>query len=231
MTKLSSGAIVFFTAFAAIPALADITIGVPANSNNCYPFGCSYSGEYQQVYNQGQFAGPVSITGVKFFNTLVDEGATAMNSGNWTISLSSTAADWNTLSSVYANNIGAGNTQVFSGNLAQPWAFGDTLFIQFTTPFTYNPGSGNLLMDVQASGVSSSGSIFFDAQNGNTDMGRAFNFGGNPAFGTGTNAGFGLTTDFVTTSATPEPTLLFPLAAGLGLAGFLKVRRNRRAQG
>ena len=35
---------------------------------------------------------------------------------------------------------------VFSGNLSQPWAFGDTLHINLTTPFAYNPADGNLLM-------------------------------------------------------------------------------------
>jgi hypothetical protein len=120
-------------------ARADIIIGLPADAGtgNCYPFGCAYgnggTAEYQQVYTKSAFAGAITITNLEFFNTQFNSGATAMNSGTWTISLSTTAADWNTLSSTYAANIGANNTMVFSGNLAQPWAFGDTLHINLGT--------------------------------------------------------------------------------------------------
>ncbi len=115
----------------AIPAAANVTVGLPADaeSGNCYPFGCAYSGEYQQVYASNQFSGPITITNLEFFNKQFNSGATAMNSGTWTISLSTTSADWNTLSGIFSSNIGSNNTQVFSGNLSQSWAFGDTLVI------------------------------------------------------------------------------------------------------
>jgi len=87
-----------------------------------------------------------------------------MNSGTWTIFLSTTSATVNTLSATFSvnqitDNIGADNTQVFSGNLAQPWAFGDTLSIVLTTPFPYNPSSGNLLMTVVATGTTVPGGV------------------------------------------------------------------------
>jgi hypothetical protein len=110
----------------AIPVAANVTVGLPADAGigNCFPFGCSYTGGYQQVYTKSQFAGPIKITNLEFFNTKENfGGATAMNAGNWAISLSTTSADWNTLSSTYATNIGSDNTLVFNGNLAQPWAF------------------------------------------------------------------------------------------------------------
>lgn len=77
-------------------ARADVIVGLPADSNagNCFQFGCDYSHsnggspEYQQVYTASQFTGPITITDLEFFNTQIDEGATSMNSGNWTISLS-----------------------------------------------------------------------------------------------------------------------------------------------
>src|SRR5262245_24710447 len=74
----------------AIPAVADVIVGLPAdpNTGNCYPFGCAYLGEYQQVYSHTQFSGPITITGLEFFNTAFNFRASAMNSGNWTISLS-----------------------------------------------------------------------------------------------------------------------------------------------
>lgn len=172
------------------PGPNDPVIGLPADPGygNCFPFGCAYNGYYQQVYTSSQFPPPVpiTITELYFYNTQVNFGATAMNSGNWTIWLSTTSADWNTLSPTFStnqitDNIGADNTQVFSGNLAQPWVFGDngaTLAIVLTTPFTYNPSSGNLLMTVLATGTTAPGGIIYFDSNGeaeaDTIMGRVF---------------------------------------------------------
>jgi hypothetical protein len=215
--------------FSALPAMAGtIVVGQPADAytGNCFPFGCAYSGEYQQVYTHSLFSGPIKITGLEFFNTAYNSGATAMNSGTWDISLSTTSADWNTLSSTYASNIGTGNTLVFSGNLSQPWTFGDTLNIAFSSPFNYNPASGNLLMDVNVSGASApGGNLYFDTNgynyggfNGNTSLGRVY-------YGS-VNSGYGLVTGFTTatsTTATPEPASLLLFASGLAtLGGFLK---------
>jgi hypothetical protein len=84
-------------------------------------------------------------------------------SGTWTIALSTTAVNWNTLSSNFSANIGSNNTTVFTGNLSRPWAFGDTLMINLSTPFTYMPANGNLLIDVNVSGVTTPGGfVYFD---------------------------------------------------------------------
>ena len=71
-----------------------------------------------------------------------------MNTGTWTLSLSTTSKDWNNLSATFASNIGPDNQTVFSGNLAQSWSFPKTMTITLTTPFLYDPSKGNLLMDV-----------------------------------------------------------------------------------
>jgi hypothetical protein len=219
----------------AIPAAANVTIGLPADSDqgNLFPFGSDYNHGYQQVYSSSQFSGPITITNLEFFNTEHDAGATAMPSGNWKISLSTTSADWNTLSSTLASNIGADNTLVFDGNLSQPWTFGKTLSITLSTPFTYNPADGNLLMDVVGSDISTyiPNYIFFDTNgyngggyNGNTFLGRVYY--DIIASDYTVDKGYGLVTEF-STSAVPLPGAVWLLGSGLlGLAGWRRFRQD-----
>jgi len=233
--------------FAALtPAMAGtVIVGTPADAGtgNSFPFGGNYDsfadGQYQQVYTHSLFTGPITITGLEFYNTQKNGGATAMNTGTFTISLSTTAADWNTLSPTAASNIGGDNTLVFSGSLAQTWAFGDTLSIAFSTPFTYTPGAGaNLLLNVVATGTGDAGGVIpFDTNgynngglNGDTIFGRDYHnsvgYGGTPVV----NSGYGLVTGFDTgggTSATPEPATFALLGAGLAGLSLLRKRVRR----
>ena len=213
----------------AIPALADQTIGLPADpgQGNSTPFG-GYSGRYQQVYAGSAFSGIIVITSLQFFNTQSNSNATNVPSGNWTIALSTTSANWNTLSTNFAANVGADNAMVFSGNLSRPWAFGNTLTINLSKPFAYNPQRGNLLMDVNVSGVTTSGPmIFFDttgynggARNGSTVVGHVDS--------DGVFSGYGLVTRFV--SGKPYGGGNIALLTFLGLLAVWAALYTRRAK-
>lgn len=87
------------------PDPTNLIVGAPANNGNCFPFGCAYSNLYQQVYASSQFSGPVTITELDFYNTNFNSGATSMNSGNWTISLSTTSVSPTTITANYAMNL------------------------------------------------------------------------------------------------------------------------------
>ncbi|MGH8162750.1 MAG: alkaline phosphatase family protein, partial [Rhodanobacteraceae bacterium] len=70
------------------------------------------------------------------------------------VNLSTTSRVPDGLSSVFADNVGSDDTQVFSGALATTVTFdGDPthfeVVINFSTPFYYNPAHGNLLLDVR----------------------------------------------------------------------------------
>ena len=53
---------------ASVPVMADVIVGLPPNpgTGNCFPFGCRYGDEYQQVYTASGFSGPITITNLEF---------------------------------------------------------------------------------------------------------------------------------------------------------------------
>jgi hypothetical protein len=210
----------------AVPAVAGtIVIGLPAVSGNGFgdPFGLPYSGLFQKVYNSGQFNGAVTIDSLDFYNTEVGHPPTVLDVGQITVSLSTTATDWNTLSANYASNLGPDNTEVFSGIIDESWSFPDTLTIDFSQPFSYNPADGNLLVTVDVLDSPGSG-VYFDV-NGQFTPNDFMSFAYN---GYGVQDGHGLVTGFGTEAPIPEPSSLVLLGSGLlGVVGELRRRFKR----
>lgn len=107
---------------------------------------------YQQVYNASDFmsiGSPMLITEMVFYPT--GEGVHEADIPNIQISFSTTSAGADSLSPMFANNVGGDDTMVWSGRLyLRPQQPGDFyLHISLPNPFRYEPTAGNLLLDVR----------------------------------------------------------------------------------
>jgi len=110
---------------------------------------------YQQVYQAGDFlsampqGGRIVQLAFRIEETLPNE--TEGNISRIQIDLSTTQRGVNSLSPVFAENIGPDDTTVFGpSSIYLSGRRGQFDFVfQFTTPFVYDPRAGNLLMDVR----------------------------------------------------------------------------------
>ncbi len=123
---------------------------------------------YQEVFSASQFAGlgPITITEIAY------RPASAAHAGGPTtdhgvrFDLSTTTAAPGAMSDTFANNVGPDDTVVFSGDWTRSTAStngpGNTkafdITLALTTPFLYDPGKGNLLLDIRS--PSTTDSIF-----------------------------------------------------------------------
>jgi len=209
------------------PAMATLVVGSGATGANGFPFGfasTSYgaSTRYQQVYDDSNFSGPLSITGVTFYSQSPPDST--LNSGIFTVSLSTTSAAVDNLSPTFANNVGADNVLLFTGTL--PALISGAFTLNFTSAFDYDPSLGNLLLDVGYDGKIGFTSASLEAYNGDANgiFSRMHNFG------TGF-AGYGLKTGFETGPApVPEPATWAMMIGGFGLVGgAMRYRRGKQA--
>jgi hypothetical protein len=227
----------------AVPAHAQV-IGTPADAGdgNCFPFGCVRPGgdRYQQVYAASNFLLPFTITDISFFNTEFVTGGD-QNSGTYNFWLSTTTKAVNGLDADMNANVGT--NELFGSFVLTGGAPPVLTFATTTGGFVYDPSLGNLLLDIQITGISHVGTstateVYLDARNGTalpTQFSRMHNFGAVPAG----FANYGLVTMFEGTTGSgsdvnsvvgvvPEPGTVFLLATGLVGLGMATRRRQKR---
>jgi hypothetical protein len=202
-------------------AAASITIGVAdPGSGNFFPFtgdGFATNNRYQQAYAASNFSGPVTITGITFFNTELP-GA-VFETADYTFTLSTSANPVNGLDTVDLNNNPGGDAALFA-SLNLSGATGASFTI-VGTPFLYDPSNGPLLIDItRANQVVGSGTGYLDAMSGTAAgiFSRAHNY--DSGF-----EDFGLVTRLETgDAAVPEPVTLVVWSALFGVAAILRRR-------
>ena len=129
------------------------------DAGNLFPLFSAQPIRYQQVFDAGQFSrlnpggGLINRISFRGHGPGVPFTATVPQ---LQVNLSTTIKTPDGLSSTFADNVGADDTQVFSGPLSAAVIFtGDPtnfeVVINFTTPFFYNPAKGNLLLDIRNS--------------------------------------------------------------------------------
>ena len=238
------------------PADRVVTEGTIANF---YPFGIDItdpainqnpltSQRYQQAYAASLFAGydgPLTITGISFRPDATFGGAFAATLADIQINLSTTPRALSELTGVFADNLGGDDTVVvgrgplalsssFTGPAGGPKDF--DIQIDLTTPFTYDPSAGNLLLDVRNFGGvagDAPSQMVFDAEWLTSDTWRTWTSNPDvdgvgsletPFFGE-----MGLVTRFTFTefdgpAVVPAPGAILLGMIGAGLVGYLRRR-------
>lgn len=212
---------------------------VEGNTDNSFPFN-NFEGRYQQAYAADQFdSGLLSITEIAF---RTDAFQPSWSSDlTFTVNLSTSVNPVGSLSTTFADNVGADGAQVFSASSGifsstssggpGPSAF--DVILALDTPFLYDPSAGDLLMEVlmetNVNFTPLGGFSYLDAVESETglfDVGlqRVWNSGGDTGALSGNTdpEGRGLVTRF-TYDVVPEP--------GTGLlvmAGLLALAARRR---
>jgi len=211
--------------------MADSIVLGTDSGGNADPFAGPFSGfpgtEYQEAYAASNFSGPISITSVNF---LLEPGysGTTLNSATYQVSFSTIAANIDDLSGTdLQSNLGEDDAVFSTVNLSGT----APATLTFTGgPYLYDPSLGNLLLDIQISEVTSSGSAAFEDGNGDGPPGivRYSNlYNGTTGFGMVTEFGYSASKNLSNLDI-PEPSTL--ILFGCGLAGLLVRRLGGRHQ-
>jgi hypothetical protein len=132
---------------------APFTIG-NMDSGNCYPFMCNDSGtnvgpsiNYQEAYNSSFFPGAVTISSLQFqFGPF--GGSPVILGGTYSFSLGYSAVGL-ALGTNLASNFAGLPTPVGTFTIpAGGMNYGMLLTFNLTTPFAYNPATGDLLLEI-----------------------------------------------------------------------------------
>ena len=191
----------------------------------------------QQVYAASFFDVAQSITAIAFRAT--PGSLNGASYGDVSINLSTTAfgdESGTPLSGNFADNVGADVVNVFHGalNFAAPATSGFDYIVTFTTPFAYDPGKGNLLLDVTIpAGSAVGGDGFFLASYDTANRENDGVYSVNSVFDGTASAGFantaGTITQFTGTAlaaGVPEPASWAMMVVGFGAMGVVMRRRK-----
>jgi hypothetical protein len=177
------------------------------NSSNYGPF-FSTSVRYQQVYSSSQFpyTGPLTITQISFRpDGSVGDPTLFFVNTNVHVELSTTAKGPSTLSTVFADNVGADHQTVYDGAISNAPVSGPaggpknfTVTINLSTPFVYDAIQGrSLLLEVLTSSNGISAPL--DAQSPSSDTAHVD--AASAGASSGTYVAAGLVTQFQYTPA------------------------------
>ncbi len=238
--------LLFVTIVPAAGRASVIVIGT-ADNGSCYPFTCNDSGtstgqslQYEQVYSSSSFPGTVNITSESFYYMFARRflGSSLIIGGTYEGFLSITPAAVDNLSSTsVASNVGSGQTEVFDFTVPAGGELipSDGIFTvnDGISGFTYNPATGNLLLDVIVMNQDNAPNIFGKTSYLDTDdtgavTSEAFAFdGSNAGYAQpdGVVTGFAVTLPMTTT--VPEPRSLLLIATGLFLVAALLLARRK----
>ena len=239
---LVAGAATLAAAVTPTAALAEVVVPqalntVEGNSVSEGPFE-ALGQRFQQVYNASAFDGsPITITGLSFrADSSVDAPLTTTRGADGfpvEVTLSTTSASADSLSSIFAGNLGEDATTVFSGTVTlstgtvggSPNDFSST--INFSNAFTYDPSMGNLLVEItKASSDLFADPLPLDAEDTMGDAVSSLS-GLSPIADQGIASSLGLVTQFeIGGTVIPTPTAAI---MGLGLIAVLGLKRRRQA--
>jgi hypothetical protein len=224
---------ILLATFAYAAPAADLYFIVPnslagrnGNSQDNNPFGGPW--RMQQVYEASQFSAVGTGGGLIKAIEFHPESTFAAGLSNLQVNLSTTAKAPDGLSSAFAQNVGTDDTIVFGpapmdlNNNQHPAA------IYFSTPFYFNPTSGNLLLDIR----NFSGDVFGGtggSLDGELTIGDSVSrIWGEVNGSTGLIVDtFGYATSFLITPV-PEPSSFTLLVLGIVPLGVCVWRRKRK---